>query len=1075
MVWFRAFALLLLTLGSTSVLSRSIQTFTGATIPASISLPSAGIFKGSDSLFLNQRLLARGIEYVVDQPNRSLTLTRDIAPTDTLTVVYYEIPGWLTKTYGRDIPDPHNPLSAVPIPPEAGDLNARSGFAKDIRLSGAKTFRFTSRTEGDAEFGQSLDLKVSGELSPGLELTGALSDRGYDPSYGTATSRLSELDKLNLQLKSNRLLARIGDISIPSGQTGVAKSVSGASIDLHYPIWKAHAAAARPRGRFESATLLGQDRFQGPYQIGSGGSVNPVVPGSEIVWLDGRRLERGSDKDYTVDYAAGSITFTVRHPIDRRSRIEIDFEPLATTYRQEMLSLGGGVSHKDSIFYVATGVVREGDDREQMLIGELSDLERSALEQGGDADIFQSGVTSDSAGDYDLIVDSLPDSVFSYAGAGGGEFRIVFTYVGSGKGEYRFVGGNSYQFVGASNGDYLPVRKIPRPERADFYTGTVGFKTRYGRLTADIRQTSLDRNLWSDLDDADNEGIFYNVAYRHDWQWGERTNSLVVQRRMREPTFWTRERLIEPDQNRTYLVPAGFRPAENELIHRAEMSFSPASWIRLSPHWSRLEYQGRFQSSLGAFGLEINPTNRLRLTSSFRLLESDLDSSGATRTGTARSIRSDIQYSLFKDVKALAGYEYDQREYDYAGLPAGLRFDRYAFGVGSVTESIRYERYVEDSLESAWFSSGERDRISAQSTRQIGYLNLNSEVTWQSLDDRTARRLSFLGRATLSYAHAPAKLQAQSSYVISQELRNERGITYLEVEPGRGNYSYEDGSYLPDPFGNFIQVEELLSEQAEVRRGEKSFQLSKDLTFANLRFSSSIKEELLENGKRAIWWVIPFLTDESQPYLNLARRYDSEVRLVPWRNFYAVNLTISDEIELRSVAGRSNQRRDSRGSVTFKQAAGTFLLEQSAEYFSSSRDQYYAGAGDVDGFSVSGIVRRVMSSVEWSGGGAVRRAESENLERSQLYALLAGIRIKALGRGEVRSDVELYRQELDPGSSEYGYLLTDNHNGKRGAIWTVGLRYSVRQGIQVNLNFQGRHSDERTGRVAGRGEVVASF
>ncbi len=112
MVWFRAFALLLLTLGSTSVLSRSIQTFTGATIPASISLPSAGIFKGSDSLFiLNQRLLARGIEYVVDQPNRSLTLTRDIAPTDTLTVVYYEIPGWLTKTYGRDIPDPHNPLS----------------------------------------------------------------------------------------------------------------------------------------------------------------------------------------------------------------------------------------------------------------------------------------------------------------------------------------------------------------------------------------------------------------------------------------------------------------------------------------------------------------------------------------------------------------------------------------------------------------------------------------------------------------------------------------------------------------------------------------------------------------------------------------------------------------------------------------------------------------------------------------------------------------------------------------------------------------------------------------------------
>ncbi|MCM2271384.1 MAG: hypothetical protein NDJ18_02345, partial [candidate division Zixibacteria bacterium] len=646
---------------------------------------------------------------------------------------------------------------------------------------------------------------------------------------------------------------------------------------------------------------------------------------------------------------------------------------------------------------------------------------------------------------------------------------------GSGSGEYRFVGGNNYRFVGAGNGDYLPVRKIPRPERADFYTSTVGFKTRHGRLTADIRQTSLDRNLWSSLDDADNEGVFYNAAYGHDWQWGERTNRVVLQRRMREPTFWTRERLIEPDQNRMYLVPAGFRPAENELIHRAEMSFSPANWIRLSPHWSRLEYQGRFQSSLGAFGLEINPNNRLRLTTSLRSLESDLDSANASRPGKARAIRSDIQYSLFKDVKALAGYEYDHREYDYAGLPAGLRFDRYEFRVGSVTESIRYERYVEDSLESAWFSSGERDRISARSTRQIGNLNLNSEVTWQSLDDRTARRTSFLGRATVTYADTPAKLQAQSSYVISQELRNERGITYFEVEAGRGNYSYEDGVYVPDPFGNFIQVEELLSEQAEVRRGEKSFQVSKDVTLAILRFSSSIKEELLENGKRTIWWVIPFLTDESQPYLNLARRYDSEIRLIPWRNFYAVNLAISDEIELRSVAGRGNQRRDSRGSVTFKQAAGTFLLEQSAEYFSSNRDQYYVGAGNVDGLRISGIVRRVMPVIELSGGGAVRRAESENQERSRLYSLLAGVRIKALGRGEVRSDIELYAQELELGSSEYGYLLTDNHNGKRGAIWTVGLRYGVRQGIQVNLNFQGRHSDERTGRVAGRGEVVASF
>ena len=1066
----------LLLAASGAAFGRTTSTYVGAAIPRTISLPSAGIFSNSDSLFLNQRLLIRGNEYVISEDGSTIDLTSlEAKETDTLIVVFSEMPLWLRKVYGRDIPDASDAATPALLPSDLGVDQSRGAFAKDLRLSGAKTFRFSSRTQGDADFGQSLDLKISGELSPGLELTGALSDRGYDPAYGTATSRLNELDKLNLQLHSERLLARIGDISLSGGQEGAAKNVSGASFLLNFPNWQAHAAAARPRGRFESTSFSGQDSFQGPYRVGSQNSANPIVPGSEIVWLDGRQMERGAEKDYTVDYPAGTITFTVRHPIDRRSRIETDFEPLATSYRQELLSLGGGVSIKDSMLYVTAGVVREGDDREQLLIGELTDAERLALERGGDVDIFESGITADTSGDYVLVVDSLPDSVFSYVGSGKGDYRILFSYVGAGEGEYRYVGGNSYEFVGTSKGDYLPVRRIPRPERADFYQSTVGLKTRYGRLTADIRQTSLDRNLWSSLDDANNDGLFYQLEYVNEWKWDDQASSIKLRRRLREPTFATRERLVDADFNRTYMVPFGWNSARDELIHSAELTLSPESWLKVAPRWSRIEYKGEFGSSVGGLDVELRPIDRLRLSTQFRMLESELDSGNVSHSGEARGFAASAKYQFFREYAAGGTFERDRREYSYSGSLAGLRYDRYELQAGSPTESIRYERYIEDSLETAWFESGTRDRVSAHSIRQLGNLNINSELAWQQLDNRQRRESNFLGRATLAYNDAPHRLQLQTSYVVSQELRNERGITYLEVEPGRGNYSLEDGKYVPDPFGNYIQVEELLSDRAEVRRGEKSFQFSKDLTVVNIRFSSNIREELLESGERKLWWIIPFLTDESQPYLFFSRRYDSEIRLVPWRNFYAINLSISDDIERRAVAGSANQRRDSRASVTLKQAASALLFEQSGEYFRSDRDQYYIGAGTVDGFRLSALVRRVTSTLEWNSGAAIRRANSSADDSADLYSLLAGVRIKALGKGEVRTDLELYRQLLDISGADYTYQLTDNRYGKRGAIWTIGVRYGVRPGIQVNVNFQGRHSEDRSGRVSGRGEVVASF
>ncbi len=190
---------------------------------------------------------------------------------------------------------------------------------------------------------------------------------------------------------------------------------------------------------------------------------------------------------------------------------------------------------------------------------------------------------------------------------------------------------------------------------------------------------------------------------------------------------------------------------------------------------------------------------------------------------------------------------------------------------------------------------------------------------------------------------------------------------------------------------------------------------------------------------------------------------------------YAVNISLADDLERRDIAGSPEQRRDSRGSLGLKQAAGLCFLEESLDLFSSRRDNYYTGAGNVSGFKVGGKVRRTHDRLELSAGGTYRQASSELGERARTYSGLAGTRVQLGKKGEIRLDLELYSQTLTSVGTVYSYQLTDNRYGRLGALWSASYSYTVRSNVRINASLNGRHSDDRAGRVTGRAEVVAGF
>ena len=1057
----------------------AVQSFVGEEISSPFRLGTAVII-GSDSLLINGELLVRDKDYSLRAMVGEINLQAALSADDSLVIYYTPLPIWLQRSFGRTVP------AAVQSGHSGGQrVNSSSERAlpesSDIHISGAKSFRISSRSSGPADFSQTLDLRISGELDEGLFISGHVTDRDIDRTYGTLNSRLNELDLMNLRVYSSRFEAELGDLT-PGKIRGLgrAQQMTGLRFHLEQKHWSANGTIARPKGAFETIRLEGKDRLQGPYQVSRSGRSTPVVPGSETVWLDGQLLARGTDKDYQIDYPLGRITFNVNYPIDSRSRIEIDYEPQSSTYKKELYAAGASAFTSDSTAFVGFQVIREGDDSEQSLFGELTEAEKMMLSMAGDSSVWTNSVIADSSGHYILIVDSLPDSVYGWVESNG-EYAISFGYVGAGAGDYISLGNGVYQYVGQSAGEYLPVKELAAPERTSHYRLTTGLSNELTGLFEVSWQTSAhDRNLLSLFNDDDNKAAMVELSNRKSWSRHGRAESLNFKYRFRQPEYKSRERIYLADFNRKFYLPEGFIGRTNERLSESEISLRPISRVGFEAGYSRLTYQDHFQSDLGRLRLTTDWHDRLSTSFDWQGVKGTLDSSGTLDEGELSVWRGELIYRPGSDWLLKGEIEKDQRENDYKAERQGTKFTRFGFEAGQTTETVRYEHYVEDSLMTDWTERLTRDRLSLRSNRKLDHLNYNLTLTHQWLKSPVDSRANFLGRLNVRYDDQANRLTSSASYLISNEVKNARGITYLEVASGDGDYILDElapggPQYIPDEQGNYIRLEEVLSQASEIKRGERSFLFSKGGQGWQFRFDSRHIEELLSSGRRSWLWALPFLADESESYLFFSGRHNVDFRGIDRGGFYLINLTGSRQVESRMIGDSSPAKETLKLELTLKQRTGRLYLEETLNLFRTDRDSYYSGIGVVDGFRARVSLKRQFASGDVSVGVGQRAAQSDNDEKVLTYLIDLSGRQTLFKRGKLQTKLELYTHRFTNVSGAASYQLIDNRSGRRGASWSVSLGYGLNRELRANLTLSGRHSDDRLGRVLARGELIATF
>jgi len=495
-------------------------------------------------------------EYRLDAGAGRLWVRRDdlISAHDTLVAAYRTLPFRFQAVYRRRAPDSAATDSGTVSIVEQEERRAGFGFSPfegvDIERSGSISRGLVSGTNRDANVESGLRLQLDGEVADSVHVRALLTDQNTPIQPGGSTQRLRDFDRVFLGVQTPHGEARLGDVDVTLGTgtfgqfnqkvQGMTLSSETLGADVGLAEGDATVMGAVSRGQYRTQDIEPQDGVQGPYRLRgeNGEDLIIVVAGSERVYLDGERLERGRSNDYVIDYTQGELTFTSNRLITDDRRITVEFQYSRTPFTRTLLggeAEAGGwrTDEGDPRIMIGASVLRKADGQDFQRAFDLSRQDSLRLVEAGDDRALRSGARR---------VDFDPESPFVHyrrevVTTPGGErdtafvaideappegtpvFRVRFTRVGAGEGRYaragRAVNGVLYEYRGPDQGAYAPVQPLPAPTRQRLVDLTGSVEPVSGvEVFGEWAQSVNDENRFSGLDAADDRDQSYVTGVR---------------------------------------------------------------------------------------------------------------------------------------------------------------------------------------------------------------------------------------------------------------------------------------------------------------------------------------------------------------------------------------------------------------------------------------------------------------------------------------------------------------------------------------------------------------------------------
>lgn len=410
-----------------------------------------------------------------------------------------------------------------------GGLNYSGNFARGIQFG----------SNQDLTLNSNLDLRLSGKIANGIEITAALTDNNIPLQPDGTTQQLQDFDKVYIQLKKDPHTIIAGDYNLKSFDSyfmKFSKQLQGGSYvnNLRFKNGmrlQTSTSLAVSRGKFARNIFQGSEGNQGPYRlVGNNNETFIIVlAGSEKIFVDGVRLQRGELLDYIMDYNTGELIFMPRFLITKDSRIVVEFEYSDRNYFRT--TVHEGINFQWKKLTVFTQVYAEQDAKSKPITNTISDSTKEYLASIGNdiSNAFISGIretTFDPNRVQYRILDSTVnsvtyDSVFVYeTNPDSAKYLLTFSYVGPNKGNYIPTKNSNnvrvYQWVapvsGIPQGAYEPLILLVTPKSQLLFTFGASYQIdAKTKVRAEMAFSNFDKNLFSPIGKKENKGYAANV------------------------------------------------------------------------------------------------------------------------------------------------------------------------------------------------------------------------------------------------------------------------------------------------------------------------------------------------------------------------------------------------------------------------------------------------------------------------------------------------------------------------------------------------------------------------------------
>jgi hypothetical protein len=285
------------------------------------------------------------------------------------------------------------------------------------------------------------------------------------------------------------------------------------------------------KGKFASISVPPLEGVQGPYRLTgpNGERFIIILANSEKVYIDGKLMTRGFNYDYVIDYNLAEIIFNTNIQITQFTRIRIDFEYSEQNYTRTIFTGSHYQNFKKLDFFF--NIHRASDnprnpiirlsDEDRLLLSNAGD--GLGLVNGVDSVGFRSDAVLYEQRDTLTVEGVLYENIWVYStNPNLAIYQVSFTEVRANQGDYvrlnNTINGQVYAWQapinGVSQGNFIARRIVPTPTQQQLMTAGIAYNlSESDRVYLEGGISSQDNNRFSDLSNADNQGQAFKVGY----------------------------------------------------------------------------------------------------------------------------------------------------------------------------------------------------------------------------------------------------------------------------------------------------------------------------------------------------------------------------------------------------------------------------------------------------------------------------------------------------------------------------------------------------------------------------------